>query len=588
VAAFLMLVVAFLFIVKANRKTKVKSAFLAKMSHEIRTPMNSIIGFSELALDDDISSKTRGYLTKILENSEWLLQIINDILDISKIEAGKMELESVPFDMREVFAGCRSIIMPKAIEKGLLLHFYTEPFIGKKPLGDPIRLRQVLVNLLSNAVKFSDSGMIKVRATIRKIEDKSVTMHFEVKDSGIGMAPEQIEKIFEPYTQAESGAVRKYGGTGLGLPITRSIVEMMGGSFSVESTPGVGSKFSFELTFETTDANESGLNEQRIALNGLEKPAFEGEVLICEDNAMNQQVLCEHLAKVGLKTFVAENGRIGVDTVRRRMENGEKQFDLIFMDIHMPVMDGLEAAAEILALNTGIPMVALTANIMASDRELYKKNGMSDYLSKPFTSERLWSCLMRYFSPIGWKSVDPAQQDLEERAFKQKLIISFVKNNQTRYGDIARALNEGDIKLAHRLAHMLKSNAAQLDIENLRKIAEETENLLKDGENLVTPGHLYILEAELKTALESLAPKTHGHAPGGAAADLKTKDAPAPREIFDELEPLLEDGDPKCLDLTGKLRRIPGTEELIRLMEDLEFEAAHKSLMELKRGMNFA
>ncbi|MDR0443682.1 MAG: response regulator, partial [Treponema sp.] len=381
----------------ARAASRSKSAFLANMSHEIRTPMNSVIGFSELALDGEINPKTREYLKKILENSDWLLQIINDVLDISKIESGKMELEHIPFDLHELFAACRTLIIPKAEEKGIALHFYAEPSIGKKLLGDPTRLRQVLINILSNAIKFTNVGSVKMAATIMKAANDGTTIHFEIKDSGIGMTSEQIAKIFEPFMQAETGTTRKYGGTGLGLSITKNIIELMGGKLSVESTPGLGSKFSFQLTFSTIDAVEQS---QIIKTKQIDKPAFDGEVLLCEDNKMNQQVISEHLARVGLRTVVAENGSEGIEAVRSRKQNGEKRFDLIFMDIHMPVMDGLEAAAEIIKLDIGTPIIAMTANIMSDDREQYIVNGMSDCVGKPFTSQELWSCLLRHLTPV--------------------------------------------------------------------------------------------------------------------------------------------------------------------------------------------
>jgi signal transduction histidine kinase len=384
----------------AEVANRAKSAFLANMSHEIRTPMNSIVGFSELALDGEASERTRDYLDKIHTNAEWLLQIINDILDISKIESGKMELEKIPFDLHELFTSCRTLIMPKAIEKCLQLYFYAEPSIGKMPLGDPTRLRQVLVNLLSNAVKFTNAGMVKLHAAVKNKSENSITMHFEVKDSGIGMTSEQIEKIFDPFMQAEIGTTRKYGGTGLGLPITKNIIEMMGGQLLVESVPRVGSKFSFDLTFETVDIPAEEATENKAAFDEIDKPTFEGEVLLCEDNAMNQHVIREHLSRVGLKTVVAEDGKIGVDMVHSRVLSGEKQFDLIFMDMHMPVMDGLEATAKIMELNTGIPIVAMTANIMSDDVELYKESGMSDCVGKPFTSQELWHCLLKYLKPL--------------------------------------------------------------------------------------------------------------------------------------------------------------------------------------------
>ena len=375
-----------------------KSAFLANISREIRTPMSSIVGFSELALAGEHSPRTRDYLSKIQTNAEWLLQIINDIQDISKVESGKMELESIPFDMHELFSNCRTLIMPKAVEKGITLYFYVEPSIGKKPLGDPARLRQVLVNLLSNAVKFTNAGMVKLHAVLKDKGEKTITMYFEVKDSGIGMHPDQIKRIFDPFTQAEK-TMRKYGGTGLGLAITKNIIELMGGKLSVESTPGIGSKFSFELTFNTVNVSDEELLGKKTTPGGSEKPSFEGEVLLCEDSAINQEIICEHLSKVGLKTVVADNGKIGVDLVKSRLEKGVKMFDLIFMDMHMPVMDGLDAAAKILELDTKVPIVAMTANIMANDREIYKRSGINDCVGKPFTSQELWRCLVKYFTP---------------------------------------------------------------------------------------------------------------------------------------------------------------------------------------------
>jgi signal transduction histidine kinase/CheY-like chemotaxis protein len=481
----------------AEAMSSSKTKFLATMSHEIRTPMNSILGFSELALDNETTPKVREYLSKIKTNADWLLHIINDILDISKVESGKMELEKIPFDMHELFSSCRTLIMPKAIEKGVMLHFYVEPSLGKKPLGDPTRLRQVLVNLLSNAVKFTNTGMVKINAVLRAKTDNTITMYFEVKDSGIGMTPEQIEKIFDPFTQAETETTRKYGGTGLGLSITKNIVEMMGGKLAVESTPGIGSKFSFELPFDTVEAEAEHLYEEKMVMNELGKPVFEGEVLLCEDNPMNQQVVYEHLARVGLKTVVADNGKIGFELVKNRLDNHEKQFDLIFMDMHMPVMDGLEASTKIMELNTNIPIVAMTANIMFNDREIYKKSGMIECVGKPFTSQELWRCLMKYFTPIS-QGVDYNNAKLEaSMEFQNKLQALFVKNNWNKYHEIVAALETGDTVLAHRQAHSLKGDAGNVGKIILRKAAADVEQNLKNGKKLVTAEQLNILKLEL-------------------------------------------------------------------------------------------
>jgi len=553
--------------VEAN---KAKSDFLANMSHEIRTPMNSIIGFSELALDENLPDKTKGYLDNILENSRWLLHIINNILDISKIESGKLQFENIPFNMHELFIACRSVIAADAEEKGLALHFYAEPSLNRRPLGDPVRLRQVLTNLLSNAVKFTASGIIKLHAAIKETTEDTITMSFEVRDSGIGMTDEQIERIFDPFTQAESGTTRKYGGTGLGLAITNYLIKGMGGEIVVASTPGVGSKFSFELTFDTIDACESEPIENRIVLDEFKKPTFEGEILLCEDNTFNQQLICEHLSKVGLTTVVAENGKIGVDLVEERLKNGEKQFDLIFMDMHMPIMDGLEAAEKIIELNAGIPIVALTANIMSHDRELYKKTGMVDYVGKPFTTQELWHCLMKFFTPVSWKTEDTAAHVQGEDELRRKLINNFVLNNSGKYEEIKNALNEGNTKLAHRIAHTLRSNAGQLGRTDLQKAAEDVEHKLRENKN-ASIELMEILERELTAVLAELKPLVSQTKPHTVASG----------KLPDEFELLLKKGDPECLKYIGELQAIEGSEELIEKIERFDFKSALEIFNEL-------
>jgi len=565
---------------EAKEANRSKSVFLANMSHEIRTPMNSIVGFSELALDGENPPKTKDYLLKIMKNSEWLLQIINDILDISKIESGKMELENIPFDLHELFTSCRTLIMPKAIEKGLAMHFYAEPSVGKKLYGDPTRLRQAFVNLLSNAVKFTNSGMIKMQAIVKEITEDSVKMFFEIKDSGIGIAHEKLQKIFDPFVQAESGTTRLFGGSGLGLPITKNIIEMMGGELNVDSAPGVGSKFSFEIKFDATDTEDGDGKTERIVFDDIEKPTFEGEILLCEDNIMNQQVICDHLARIGFKTEVAQNGKIGVDMVKSRQRKGEKQFDLIFMDIHMPVMDGLEASAKIFKLDKTIPIVALTANIMPNDKEIYISSGMSDCIGKPFTSQILWRCLMKYFKPLTWQTENTVQKEQAESELYQKMINNFVKDNKNKYEEVKNALDKKDIVLAHRLVHTLKSNAAQLNKTLLQKAAEEAENHLRNGENKITFEQLETLENELKAVLTELTPLVY-EIERPIAEELKDKDAA--RKIIEELEILLDNSDIESLSYISGLQSIPGSGELINQIENFNFKAAIKTLANLKK-----
>jgi len=542
--------------------------------------MNSIIGFSELALDDmDISKKTEEFLKNIYENSKWLLNIVDDILDISKIEAGKLELENIPFNMHEIFTACRIVIAPKADEKGILLHFYAEPSIGKVPLGDPTRLRQILLNILSNAVKFTSSGIVKIQSTIKNTSENTVTMYFEIKDSGIGMTDVEISRIFELFTQAESGTTRKYGGTGLGLAITKYLVEMMGGELHVESTPGVGSKFSFELTFDTINVEKDEQLESKIIFDDLKKPKFEGEILLCEDNLMNQQVICEHLSRVGLDAVIADNGKIGVDMVEGRIADNKKQFDLVFMDIHMPVMDGLEAAEIIHNIAPEIPIIALTANIMAHDRELYKSSKMDGYVGKPFTSQELWRCLMKYFTPIEWSVEDPEKQVQKDDELLLKLITSFVSRNKNKYSEIEKALEEDDIKLAHRLVHTLKSNAGQLKKKPLQQAAQVVEDALSDGKNLASPKEWSALKSELENVLEELIPIIETSVSQTEISETMEKEAA--KELLLKLKPLLEDNNSECLDFVKDLEKIPGTKELIRQIEDFNFQKAAEILEEL-------
>jgi signal transduction histidine kinase/CheY-like chemotaxis protein len=562
----------------ANAANRAKSLFLASMSHEIRTPMNSIIGFSELAVDETIPPKTKDYLGKITKNAKWLLQIINDILDISKIESGKIELESIPFSLHGVLASSRDLVMPKAEAKGISVYCYAEPSTRGMLLGDPVRLRQVLVNLLTNAVKFTNTGMVKFWVSIASSNQESITVHFEVKDSGIGMTPEQIGRIFQPFVQADDSITRRYGGTGLGLPITKNLIEMMGGKISVESTPGVGSKFSFDLTFVIVET-PAELQSSIIMLNNLEKPQFEGEVLICEDNEMNQHVICDHLARVGLKAVVANNGKIGVDLVLKRKHDGEKAFDLIFMDIHMPVMDGLEAATKIFEAGVKTPVVAMTADIMSNDVRVYKEHGMPDCIGKPFTSQELWKCLMKYFQPVSISAVDKNIQSTEDMKLMRQLKINFVKSNQTFDSEIKRALDEGDITLAHRKAHTLKSNAGQIEAKKLQAAAAVVESMLKDGDNTLTEMQMKILETELKSVLTELSPLL---AEINTVKQVEPVDRKKLLPFLEQLESMLKNRNPECMNMLEDIHAIPGAEELAQLIEDFEFKEAAVALSRLK------
>ncbi|MCL2820842.1 MAG: ATP-binding protein [Oscillospiraceae bacterium] len=567
----------------AEAANKTKSQFLANMSHEIRTPMNSIIGFSELAQSDDIPDKTRTYLESINESAEWLLSIINDILDISKIESGSIKLEKIPFNLHDIFSRCRNSIQPKADEKEIMLYCYAEPNIGKKLLGDPTRLRQVLINLLSNAVKFTNIGTVKLLATVTKSDENHISVLFEVKDSGIGMSQSQIDSIFDPFVQADDSITRKYGGTGLGLTISKSVVELMGGKIGIDSAQKVGSRFYFELTFEVIDDDSVDLYEDDN--EEMEMPNFTGEVLIFEDNKLNQLVICDHLERVGLTTMVANNGQEGVLIVEERIKNKEKPFNLIFMDIHMPVMDGLDAASKLIQLGVTAPIIALTANIMSHDIELYKANGMIDCVGKPFTTQELWKILLKHMSEESFTSVDSAdkkKQVQRETVTLDKLRSKFVSSNLDTFSIFSEALKNNDIKTAHRIAHTLKSGAGLIEEKELQSVAAEAESKLENGKSSISEKQVEDLGVNLESVLNKLKPLVESKSNETPILSAASEEI---HEIIKELEPLLKGKSTKSQLLLEKVHTIPGAKELAAHISDYNFKMALSTLKKLKSDL---
>ncbi|MDR0221065.1 MAG: PAS domain-containing protein [Lachnospiraceae bacterium] len=579
----------------ANEASKAKSLFLANMSHEIRTPMNGILGFIELAGDEPgISKETLGYLEKIKISAVGLLSVINDILDISKIEAGKMKLERIAFDLHDILAHCESINRIKALEKGISFHVDTAPFVQQKLLGDPSKLTQVLLNLLSNAIKFTERGSVRLEATLENSFANSVGIHFAVKDEGIGMTKEELGNVFNPFTQADQSTTRKYGGTGLGLTITRDIVALMGGALSAESEPGVGSAFSFSLRFDTTDEAAGIAEEPETTI--VQKPRFSGEVLVCEDNGINQQVIVEHLAKVGLSSVIAANGQIAVDTVTERLMQG-KTFDLIMMDIHMPIMDGIEATHKLLSLGIATPIIALTANAMKRDRESYLSLGMSDYISKPFYAQELWACLLKYLTPLEMSeeakageaapdglapdSALDARLGLEHAAGDHDLYTHLKRNfyleNQGRFAEFLRSMDE-DLTDAIRMIHSLKSNAGWIGAMALSRTAADIEGTLMEGAPC-TNEQIDRLRRDLEKLLDELAPL----ADGVAETHPKPALVSTPCELADKLVPLLDSGNTDSLRYLGEIEEVfadylPYRDDLIKQIGAYDFDKAFETL----------
>jgi len=492
----------------AKEALRVKSTFLANMSHEIRTPMNSIMGFSEIALDTETAPETRRYLQKIKDSTILLLRVINDILDISKIEAGKMEIECVSFCPSNVISNCQTMISQQINERGLTFDIIVDDNLkDMQLLGDPVRLYQAVLNLLSNAAKFTRMGTISLSAILVEQDGKNAVIRFEVEDSGIGMTGEQLKRSFEPFVQIDSESTRSNPGTGLGLPITNSIVELMGGKLTAESKIGVGSKFCIEINFPITDSESLFDDVFGDSISGsIEKPNFVGEVLICEDNRLNQQVILEHLTRVGLECEIAENGLEALKIIMERMKAKKKPFDLILMDMQMPVMDGLEATARINALGIGTPIVALTANVMTTDLEKYRRNGLMDCIGKPFQTWDLWRCLLSFLMPVSKTHVNQKTLNKKDAELWLQLQTSFPEENRGKIMKIRSAIDTGDIKHARLHVHTLKSNAGLIKEHRLQELATTVEQMLEDGQiNNIAP-HINHLESELKMVLDKLKP----------------------------------------------------------------------------------
>jgi PAS domain S-box-containing protein len=385
-----------------------KSEFLANMSHEIRTPMNGVLGMSEILGKMTLTQDQSNCVSVIESSAKHLLTIVNDILDLSKIEAGKLRIDSVGFQLRELIAEVAEAFAPGAYSRGLRIARAIDENVPEVVQGDPNRLRQVLTNLVGNALKFTDSGGVTVSIRLASIQDEQALVRFEVRDTGIGIAPEMQKRLFQAFSQCDGSLKRKYGGTGLGLAICRHIVELMGGHLGVESTVGQGSLFWFELPFVAAlvpmndPAPPAPFASPRAAsgvaskLSGVALLDPGLAVLLAEDNQVNQRVAAKMLEYLGCRVDLATNGREALEFFRRG------RYDCVLMDCQMPVMDGYEAVAtmrgEEAATGQHVPIVALTAHAMVGDKERCLASGMDDYLSKPFKLEDLSTVLHRWCS----------------------------------------------------------------------------------------------------------------------------------------------------------------------------------------------
>lgn len=378
---------------EAERASRAKSDFVSRMSHELRTPMNAILGFAQLLESETLTPEHRDYVGEINRAGSHLLELINKVLDLAKIEAGQLTIEHIPFDLRHTLDEVAALVSERAKSKGVELRFYAAPDLPKCILGDPTRLRQVLINLIGNAEKFTLQGSIEIR--IEPVAN-STQIQFSVRDSGIGMDAATLKRLFQPFAQADESTTRKFGGTGLGLKISQDLVQAMGGNIQVESEPGKGSRFWFDLPADaapdrdTTTPFEIERPEDRSA----EVP-LHGHILLVEDNRINQVVAARMLDKMGLTYDIANHGGESIDRLL------EKDYDLILMDMEMPQVDGPEATRRIRAMEAAagkkpIPIIAMTANALHEDRDRCIDSGMNDHMAKPVEMSKLDELLRKW------------------------------------------------------------------------------------------------------------------------------------------------------------------------------------------------
>ncbi|NUB08573.1 response regulator [Azospirillum sp. Vi22] len=603
---------------RAEEASRAKGDFLANMSHEIRTPMNAILGLSHLALRAGPPPRQRGYLTRIRASATALLGIINDILDVSKIEAGMLTLERVPFDLSAVLDMVAGTAALSAEEKGLVLRLEVAPDVPTALLGDPLRLGQVLLNLVNNAVKFTESGsvVLGVAAAPRGTEDAETELRFAVRDTGIGMTAEQVARLFQPFAQADSSTTRRYGGTGLGLAISRRLAVMMGGGIAVDSAPGLGSTFRFTVTVGVQDGAETALPaalaDPGLAGLQVDEPLRGLRVLVADDNAVNRLVARELLEDAGLAVTAVGSGG---EAVRLALEPGAG-YAALLTDVQMPDMDGF-AVARAIRRQCGpdrLPIIAMTAHALEEERRRCLDAGMDDHIAKPVEPHRLVAVLNRWLKPFGRREASPVAKAAEMDAVlpdglegfdlapalarmngRARTLRRAILDFLDRYGDAPVRLEHlrsaGDGPALERFAHGLRGSAGTVGAMAASAAAAALELAAREERWEAIPGLVADLSAALGPALASaetlraaeIAVEVVPEIPAVPLVDPDTLD-----EAFRALEEALRSGSLSAAARFDALRGLlagrghdEAMDKMGRAVEELDFAAARAALERL-------
>lgn len=615
---------------RAEQANHAKSRFLANVSHEVRTPMNAVIGMAGLALDTQLSAQQRDYLEKISTSAYSLLGMINDILDISKIEADSMQLESVDFELQEVCRHVLDIAGVKANEKNLELQIKCEPDVPSRLRGDPLRLNQVLINLVSNAIKFTDTGSVLLHAKLHSEAEDHVMLAISVQDSGIGITSDKQSKLFEPFSQADTSNTRKYGGTGLGLSICKRLVNLMQGEIQLQSTPGKGSCFQFTARFErpllSTDTPLMPLefDPQGGSLQYFQLPSdtsagidTQAKVLLVEDHPINQQLTKELLQKLGLSVQIVGDGSQALQALQ------QEKFAIVLMDIQMPVMDGIEATRR-LRQNPrfrDLPVIALTAHSMAGDKQRYLNAGMNDYISKPMDSAQLFR-LLRKWIPAEHSSTTLGhaqfyQDGLDElpelpgidvalavsySSGNVELMLSLIRQFQQSYQyatqNLRQMLQQARPQDAQMLLHTIKGTASGIAAKGVVTAAQALQQVIKQQQPWQSA--LSEFEKQISIVLNgctdvSKASNAKATTTLSAIVDDQGYQADEVRKLLYHLKQHLQDQNMQAsvyfVQLKAQLQSIEGIQvplnELEGLIERLDFQRAIACLQQLEREIKY-